>query len=47
MKFSIKDFLSHLVISTEEILNGKLHFLLSAGWVYYIGGVLLKCGVGY
>ena len=32
MKFSIKDFSSkrdHLFIFTEEILNGKLHFLCS------------------
>ena len=27
MKFSIKDVFSNLVIFTEEILNGKLHFL--------------------
>ena len=27
MEFSIKDFFSNLVTFTEEILNGKLHFL--------------------
>ena len=27
MEFSIKDFFSNLVTFTEEILNGKLHFV--------------------
>ena len=29
MKFSIKDFFSKEITFTEEILNGKLHFLCS------------------
>ena len=29
MKFSIKGFILDLVTFTEEILNGKLHFLCS------------------
>ena len=29
MKFSITDFFSKCVTLTEEILNGKLHFLCS------------------
>ena len=38
MKFSIKDFISkcntNLQTFTEEILNGKLHFLCSVGCCY-------------
>ena len=35
MKFFIKDFFSYLVTFTEEILNGKLHFLCSIKRDYY------------
>ena len=36
MKFSIKDFFikCDLVTFTEEILNGKLHFLCNVGFFY-------------
>ena len=41
MKFSIKD----LVIFTEEILNGKLHFLYSEKRLYRVTNGKLKKSV--
>ena len=44
MKFSIKDFLgtADLVTFTEEILNGKFHFLCSVSYLFFSG---MKLGV--